>query len=249
MTENEEHKSSTLRLLSFDVGIRNLSFAVLTYTYTQDLTTPWKSLTVEHWDSIDILTEGGCKVHHAKTVTPLRCGDFMIRALHARPYLFAEPLDLILVEDQPLRGGAGGVGSAKNKVLSHILVTYCRCWYLAHPTETLPKFLMMSAKKKLRVNMAPERFCFLSTETTHTPSLAEKEEEKNYYHRKKKAKTMCQELLKRITISETLLAHYHDKNKQDDMADSFLQGIFYLQEQQPKPSKKRKRQQIAPRVL
>lgn len=152
-------KTVCRRILSFDVGSRNLSFAIIRLQTEIDIdpqtkneyvcNDPWTTLEIEHWECIDILTECGCKRKNSKSLSAQVLSGFIIKCLWNRKHWMENshddnstdvyyPLTDIIVELQPLRrgfggGGGGGAGSAKNKILGQTILNFYTCWFLHHP--------------------------------------------------------------------------------------------------------------------
>lgn len=218
---------SVQRILSFDVGIRNLSWCLIELRTTpESIQDPWKNIHIIQWECIDVLTDNKCKAKSAKTVNAERCTRFMLESLRRRIDSFAPLEDLqVLIEQQPLQ--RRGIGSAKNKILGHVIYT------VFYGVSKSIQFY--NSKKKLAVNLRDS--FYVPNRCKQTPR--EKAEQKKnlnkaYRNRKKLAIQYATTVMEKLDASHNGFALERWETycrKRDDLADCLLQALHYLQSQ------------------
>jgi len=227
----------TRRVLSFDVGIRTLS--VIGWEQRCHIVDPtsktggvtdqqaWADLDIVYWDCIDILQDNGCRAKNAKTVPAPKCTRFIVQSLWQRRHgLFRDPPDAILIEQQPLQKSGQRVGSAKNKIIANAVLAFVESWIVTGQTPVLPHPVMFSARSKLRVQT--QKF-WIPTKTRRTAE--EKALEATYKLRKQRGVELATQVLDlvRADVKAEWADHLFDADKQDDLSDCMLQGLFWLQ--------------------
>lgn len=221
-----------MRVLSFDVGVRHLSYALLNQPGSE-----WKDLVVEKWECFDCITEAGSKVKDSSSV-PLQNITRMVQAslLRRLPDLASHgSIDLVVIEQQPLRKFKSrkekNTGSARNKVVGYTISTVCDMWFRVNAPKNMPIIRMESAKHKLQVHTDGARF-FNPHGGRKQPKNQSCEAITDYEGRKKGAIMLCKDvldLLDKETNRDAIRAFYMFGEKKDDLADSFLQGMYALQ--------------------
>jgi len=219
-----------MRVLSIDVGTRNLAYALVNYP---DDAKGWVDLSIEAWENCDVLTEGGSTVKNSKTINIERCVRYVFEAMNTRfDKLFKESVDRIIIEKQVRK-------APRNLMVSVALLSY---FLLKVPDIPID---LVSATGKLKINIEEKSFAFSES----TPSVCHYTNDKqlsasqNKTRRKKKAVELCDTIIKQCKR----LQHWKDTfrargtaKKQDDLADCFLQALYYLQTKlQVKSTKKR----------
>jgi len=242
-----------MRIISFDIGIRNLAYCIMKTTPStsandaseskseEQKTHPWSILTIEAWECVDVLTDSGCKAADCKKVSMDRVAQHVTSTLHRRENLFfKEPIDYILVERQVRK-------APRNMMTSMAVLCYFLNYNLhqspEHPVQ-IPRPVLVSAAGKLSVNVEPA--CFASnTAVHHFANDKSLNASQNKTRRKNKAIELCKTILD-FTPSLQSWKSFFIRGKKDDKADSFLQGLYYLQNIMPtKPTrKKRKRNEF-----
>jgi hypothetical protein len=96
LKRKQGNKKKEMRILSFDIGVRNLSFCMIRVQGDQ-----WDTVHIEEWQVIDVLTESDCQVKNSKTIPIDKCIQFVTRVLHQRRDIWGkEPIDHIVIERQ-----------------------------------------------------------------------------------------------------------------------------------------------------
>jgi len=211
-----------MRVLSFDVGTRNLAYTLIDYDDTDEKHS-WQSMSVEAWENLDVLAEGGSTAANSKKISIERCIRYVFDALTKREsVLWSKPIDCIIIEKQVRK-------APRNLMVSVALVSY---FLLKAPDVRIE---MMSATNKLKINIANTNFAFSET----TPSVLHHANDKslslaqNKTRRKKKAVELCEKILS-DNCPQLQQWHLRFKSKElsakrDDLADCFLQCIYFLQ--------------------
>ena len=129
-----------MQVLSFDVGIRNLAFAVV------DTTPAGEVQDIRHWEVVDIVKDNGSRAKNARNIPLQRIVGFLCKSLDRRRHLF-DRVQSVAVEQQP--AGRGPVSNIKCKVLSHAI----QMWALRSGMEDVQ---FINPKKKTPAS-APTR--------------------------------------------------------------------------------------------
>jgi len=215
-----------MRVVAFDIGVRNLSVAVMVCDNDD-----WKSLVIEHWQTIDCLTENDCRVVNSKYVSTQRLSRMVQQSITNRPYLFQKPVDTIVIEQQPLQ--RHGVGSARNKIIAHVVQIVCDMYYRFGLNIDPPPIISQSAKSKLQVNVDPGTFA-IDVKKPSKQMMDSGADSLTYSDRKKHGIQLCRRVLANINCThpdtarcvEVFRSH---PRKLDDFADCLLHGLFYMQ--------------------
>lgn len=235
------------RVLSFDVGVRNLSYCLLASPSPPkksglDIDTRISAWSVYDWGCADILDEAGSKakkVYSVKATTLIR---YLLQYLHKKfGALFDSGLPApklaVLVEDQPR-------GSKKMKMISYAIVTYFEtravmndwkipidtvspkeklglCDQLDVETEKPARILKTPAKPK----PTPKPKVVKTVPTTK--QLKERAKGKRYRNNKWRAVQGCKMAMEMVVIDQTNKDVFNSSKKKDDIADAFMQGLWY----------------------
>lgn len=258
-----------LRILSWDVGLRTLSYCLLSGSWTEEGEMTFQ---VEDWNSIDVQTDevpadssakgtgATSKAKRAK-VAAVSVEDgarLVMDTLHRRARIF-EALNHIIIEQQPA-GGHNRHSNVRMKVVSHVLQCYFYTRMLFQPQSGTPEISFVSpASKLVDMEKAPRKSTKKRTneetadEALPPPPAAAapdtvtdakpKKVESNYARNKKYAVAKTGELI--ATLPETSDARKFftaaSTAKKDDLADAFLLGYYFLKKQAPKRSKRSKK--------
>lgn len=227
------------KILSFDVGMRNLSFCMIEYSYApvathEDVATtkhPWSNFCVLHWEVLDILDE---KSSNAKTINIHKVSQQLMDVLNSRLHLVQNhDIDYICVEQQPM-GGFGNKknsGSVRMKLMQHVILNFYELYYRWHSRSKIPEITSISAGNKLK--------CVLDSQNMVTEPLS-KTLDLPYKQRKQKAVEYCSQIMQWIQpVPEEAKALWDERKKQDDLADCFMQAVYVIQTTMPIPKKKR----------
>jgi len=212
-----------MRVLSIDVGLRNLAWCLLSRSPSQELKwqgAPWwgNEIQIINWKVVDIVVHSEIKekINLNKTDIASIVPWFM-KCLEDHKEIIGERIDLVLIENQPsghtLSAGVN-ISNVKTKVLSHILQAF-------FVVRNIPvKFVSPSNKLKD------------AGEFMTDPS--------QYSQHKKAAIALTEKCMGEM--GEGFMAMWKGfRGKKDDLADAFLQGISSSLEILTPKSKKRKR--------
>ena len=225
-------------VISFDVGIINLAYCVLEITDTGSIVYDWNiinlaggdpkltcSTTLQKKDKskcsnkafyIDTNGKGICLTHSksfcAETlkrnltvanVTEVELKERLFRALDANP-IFLEP-SIVLVEQQPLKG------MEKIRGVGHALFDYFVLRGVIDRSKKYSVLKFIDAKNKLTVYEGPPISCHLKTQ---------------YARNKWYAIKYCAWAIEPLPYASHYFGHFGQKR--DDLADCFLQGLWYI---------------------
>ena len=226
-----------MKLLSVDLGTRNLAWCVLTReASTKDA---WKEapfcgseVHILNWTLVDVVEEGRTEEETAfissddvniNDLDVAKLVPWFTAVLTKYTAQLTDGIDIALLEAQPTGRFMGGktVSNIKTKVLSHILQSFL----LDHGVKIVQ---FISPKTKLK----------------HAQHLME--DVNDYREHKKAARTLtllCLDQLERDHASPWKAWYVTKKGKKDDLADAFLQGVCAAL---PKPKKARKRKSVDP---
>ena len=187
-------------ILSFDIGIKNLAYCIL--YQNED-----KTITIEKWDIIKLLEDDE------------KCKGFSLNEITKRMYnkLNSELEDYditeVLLENQPC---------LKNPVMKSIqMIIY---GYFQYQTilmgREIKNIKLINASNKLKVGK-------------NLHEINNKDEItkiKNKYTRNKKLAIEYTNwiFINRVKNHEELYEYFNNNKKKDDLADAFLQGLYYI---------------------
>jgi len=223
----------SLKIVSFDVGLRNLAMAILEMKLpapgqpkqTKALTNgtskpvdgfqaPWQDCALLHWELIDILKDNNNTATNALKVTIADYVPLVHATLRRRLPLFQDA-DAILIESQP------NIGKEKIQNVAILMYAFLKQYYWADAVSPIVAFV--SSRLKLRVLVDPRNFYQVlkpkATADTETPPRDEaapfvKEEPPKTKISTRKAGSAARRLK-------------YQKNKKDilPLADAILSGI------------------------
>lgn len=187
-------------ILSFDIGIKNLGYCIM---YKNED----KTITIKKWDIIKLLEDNE------------KCKGFPLNEITKRMYtrlnneLENYNITEILLENQPC---------LKNPVMKSIqMIIY---GYFQYQTILLGRKIesikMINASNKLKVGKDLH-------EINNKESITRI---KNKYTRNKKLAIEYTNwfLINRVKNYEELYENFNNNKKRDDLADAFLQGLYYI---------------------
>ncbi len=234
-SKNFLKKKNINRVWSFDVGVRNLSYSILkkrnNSKKTKSLEEAISYICLDEWDCIDILAECGSKAKKVYSVHTNVLVKFMITCLHKK---FAPLLDeedasktAIVVEEQPGR-------SLRMKVLGYAIVTYFETISIIKGLNL--KIEIISAKHKLTLcddlqipDKPLSQRCKKTLEASGTAKLKKQRKKSQFYRNNKwRAVQGCKKTMDMISIDESEIEAFKKTKKKDDLADAFLQGLWFF---------------------
>ena len=188
-----------IRVASFDVGIKNLSYCILEYSSTKkengcSVEKDPSEFNILHWEVISI--------ENSKSV-PQTCEN-VIRTLQSREQL--EQVDRVVIENQPV------TKNPKMKTIQVTIMTY----FLFHKTKVdsnIKEVSLLNSAIKLKAYSGPTIEVNLKTA---------------YSRRKKLAILYTKYELSQIPSQSTWLQYLDTHKKKDDLSDSFLQALYLL---------------------
>lgn len=219
-----------MKILSIDIGIRNLGMSVVEFNGTIPYT-DWKSLSIPKLELIDMVEQcqkgkkvrEGAKVKNAKTLNIHVLCNCLVQVLLERKDWFIDATE-ICVEQQPIRGFgacAKSMGSSRMKILQHGILTFFETYFELNPHLAKPKIQSSSPSNKLKLRIDETNFATAPMEKT--------DKDTDYKQRKAKSVEQFEKIIKWCTISEEHRSLYTDRKKRDDLADCILQAVFVLQ--------------------
>lgn len=217
-----------MKILSVDLGSRNLSWVVL--SRTDDTNEKWsaipfqkQNIKVFFWRNVDITVEAGIEEEINLNKTDIAtCVPWFVATIHKYLDEMTDGVELAVLEAQPtsrvFSAGGKAISNVRTKVLSHILQAILL-------EKNIP-VQFVSPSVKLR-----DAKCLMAD--VH-----------DYKEHKKAAIVLTTKAVETIGgICEEIWKH--KKGKKDDLADCLLQGIcFKIKKIKTTKSKKRKIQKV-----
>jgi len=231
-----------MRVLSFDVGLRNLAYALVRFdnpvTPKNASQSKWADFHIEAWDCVDVLKECGCEAKNCNKVSMDQCIQFISRVLMDKKELLREPIDYVLVERQMRK-------APRNLMASVAVLCFYHHYHLfkeASDKEEAPRISLISAKGKLQINLLKDVFAFdeQHPQVFHHVNSKDLTASQNKTRRKKKAVELCRTILNDHPQLRSLVEWFDKHKKKDDLADCLLQSIFFLQDKMGGKKKRKK---------
>lgn len=192
-----------VRVLSWDVGIKNLAFCILR---SDDDGGGGSRTTVEQWSNLSLCNEGEkCKHVSLEHITRTLLGK-----LDEHPE-FLE-MDYVLIENQPCM---------KNPMMKNIqIIIYTYFQYKHVHGTSRPCIQFVSALNKMKLFKGLEY-----------PRDIESIKNK-YSQKKKKAIFMCSHIFEnhgdKVCVPTDIEEYFTTSRKKDDLADAFLYSVWFL---------------------
>lgn len=213
-----------VRILSFDVGMRNLAFCMMTFSSNEI-----SSCSIEQWDIIDLGPNVRTVEACSKILTQKLNNTFGKTILSNN-----NTIDHVVIERQP-----------KHRSIIMVAIQMFLCEYFmflltnnisASDSLQIGNVKFINAKDKLRINILPpncsgvhmnESIC-----TNNTYKLSPKQQQRRRYLDNKKnaiieTKYVLEEVIKDYG---NLLIFNECFVKKDDLADAFLQGLSFFKQ-------------------
>ena len=222
-----------MKILSFDVGIKNLAYCLINN----------EDYTIEDWGILNISIDPLCEHCNAKTGKQcdksakfisseglhlctshkqLKChkdlkmklvpkkknpvldlGKNMVEILNKKPN-FLE-VDAVLIENQP------ALKNPTMKSIQMIVYSYFLVNGICKPDSSIVGLEMINARNKLKVYKGEPIKCDIKETYKRNKFLAVK---------------YCEKMI--TEEEQKFIDLYNDSKKKDDLSDSYLQGIYYL---------------------
>ena len=180
-----------MRILSFDIGIRNLAYCLIE---GQNNEAGELLCSIVDWDVINLCQ----KDEKVKKVSLQTLCARMIEQLNAITEIH-ESIDYVILENQPV------YMNPKMKSVQMMLFTY----FIMKDGAAVKMF---SPRNKLKVYTGPPVECTLKSKYSRTKFFGIQ---------------YCKYMIQSCAVADFFERH----KKKDDLADSFLQGVLYLQKQ------------------
>lgn len=135
--------ADTCRVLSFDIGVRNLAYCLLRYDRSLSEPFDWQCLSIERWELVDILQDNGCQQTNSKKINRWKTLEYLSHSLEKRLDLIHCQPRFILLEQQ------------MRKAPTNLVISMCIPLFYRHylqwkrPDLVMPQVLFMAAKQKL----------------------------------------------------------------------------------------------------
>lgn len=214
------------RILSFDVGLKNLAYAVL--VIPEGGPEGWPRL--ERWGILDIATETVAKMKSPRGTKPVPAMSkneaqttALVEILDREFYDPFEDVryDHVLIENQPSR---------KNPTMKSVQV--------AIHTYFATLRLYMGAVGQVHLISASQKLASASG-ASGASGASSKEDVKSagasYRARKAQSVELCRRCLREDLKDEVALAQLDAARKKDDLCDAFLQAMAFLKKGAPPP--------------
>ena len=239
-----------MKVLSFDVAIRNNAYSICEYTYVCADSDSQIEMAILAWGNIDLLQNQ--KTGEARTkqkvnaISVQRLLEFVLDGFdHLMTTTWQQhgPFDRIVIEQQPKC-------NPKMRSIAAAMYTFFDCHYRRNGIRPVIEFASPSRKLKLQVG---------EHQFESTPN---RNQGQRYRDNKRRAKEMCQELIGHpCTIGdggEIMVAYkqktvqvvstgqkpwrsfYASSKKKDDLSDCLLQSLCIAIAKQPKPRKRKR---------
>ena len=221
----------TMRILSWDIGTKTLSYCLLEVTPTDG--TP--RVDIHEWESIDVRKEAGLG-DKAKPTMREDC-EYVIQAVSARAEtLWGYALDHISIEQQPA-GGRNMFSSVRMKVVSHALHAYFFAQQLGSDRR-VPVTFVSPSSKLVGLDFHESEEDAAARQAGDRKTMGAK-----YRANKRHAVECTQRCLQEM---EGELAHRARVTfagaigKQDDLSDAFMLGYAFCKKAlEPKPKRRK----------
>jgi hypothetical protein len=221
------NNSKSLKVLSWDVGIYNLSYCILEKLPDSD------KIKILDWDIINLVDNEEMKKNR-----PL-IFENIPRKLHEKPNLL--DVDIVVIENQP---------SLKNPQMKSIqMILYSYFLILGKiigkddgnqtsSSSYIEKIDFCSASNKLKIYDGPEIILDVKPKKQSKKIVVEetvvieeqppkkKSNKLKYSDKKKLAIEHAKYYIEKNDIEK--LQFFNDHKKKDDLADSYLQGLYYI---------------------
>ena len=210
-----------MKLLSWDVGIYNLSYCLL------EKNDETKEVKIIDWDIVNLVDNDEMKKNRSLLF------ENIPRKLHEKPQLL--DADIVVIENQP------SLKNPQMKSIQMILYSYFLILgkVIGNDRGYIDKIEFCSASNKLKVYDGPE--IILAEKPSRKKKVVEEvvvqESVPIIIENKTKSSAVKYADKKRLAIEHAkyfvqsnpdYIEFFNNHKKKDDLADSFLQGLYYL---------------------
>lgn len=197
-------------ILSFDIGIKNLSYCIM---YKTNLNRNINDIKIIDWGIIQLIDDDiKCKTVPLETIT-----EILYNKLHDK--FIDYDIDTILLENQPV---------LKNPLMKSIqMIIYGYFNYEKHIMgRNIESIKLINASNKLKLGKKLKDFNN-SVDVQEINKINSK-----YTKNKKLAIIYTNHFLKQRLIEEDYEKYntiFNDHKKKDDLSDAFLQGLYFIE--------------------
>ena len=190
-----------MKILSWDIGIYNCSYILVEVIPKSNDETSSGKFTINDWDIVNFLDDEKMKKNRTLLFQNIP------KKLDEIPELLN--VDIVLIENQP------SLKNPQMKSVQMILYSY---------------FLIKGDNLKIEFISATNKLKIIKNNETLNEMIDEiKLKTKNSYLQKKKISiAYCERLLNENDNYKNYLDFYKNNKKKDDLADSFLQCLYYV---------------------
>lgn len=190
-----------MRMLSFDVGIKNLAYCVLEVTAEVPLY-------IVEWNTINLFED----VSEPTNVKKITIEEIATRLLSMLQVLFTDhTYDYVLIENQPVQK------NPTMKSVQMMIYSFFMLQRLSLDSLCEVRFINAGNKVKLLRNL-PE-----------TPEISELKKIATPYKRNKKLAVVIARYYLAGMEQPTMTEKLRQTSKQDDLCDSFLQAVYFVE--------------------
>lgn len=150
----------SLRVVSIDVGLRNLGLAIVEFAIPKSESgcatelgsardVVMRNIEVVHAENVDVLAENGCTVKNAKTIGPLKQVSFWHACMYSRKALLLDtPPDILVVEVQD--GGNATMRQVSTGIVG-LFMGHFEARFRDGLISHVPQFTMVRGDMKMKV--------------------------------------------------------------------------------------------------
>jgi len=208
------------KVISFDMGCRNLCVCLTSHSTDPDLETDRTANRIHHWEVVDILRSNGVTAKSVSIETMTKCTVAFLNR-HATTFDDFKPT-LVAIEQQPAMGRCPNV---RMKVMSHVV----QAWFFQRDPSL--HIMFCNPKRKLK-----------SLSAGGGEGACKKRKRSTYRANKKWAVEEARRQLIENREDPTWLSYFDELPKKDDAADAYLQALWSVVEH---VRKRRKRHKVA----
>ena len=221
-----------MKILSFDVGIKNLSFCLLNES------------AIEEWGILNICTDDVCEHCNAKTgircdkSAKFVCNNFQVCPAHKKLKQYSDKkfkkvtkkknpmldqgkcivstldtkhnfldVDLVVIENQP------ALKNPTMKSIQMMIYSYFLINGVCSPDSKITNIEMINARNKLKAYKGPAVLCIIQDKYKRTKFLGIE---------------YCKYMIQESNQEDIWVNLFKTSKKKDDLADAYLQGMYVL---------------------